>query len=217
MGVRAKGRNGERAKQRRGESASLGASPLPALSWDTWDLYALPDISHMGPIRCRRAAVPRLRHKADPIGSATRPKPSRRYALSPCRPFAHSPFRNYGVAEGLASSFTGALGDETGVAVASGVADEIGVADTSGLADVCGVADDCGVTLATGVLEALAVALGKPVVGLGTALVFGATVAAGAGFVFCSSLSRRPVLRSELCLEIKIVRRRVIPKNIPPR
>jgi hypothetical protein len=118
---------------------------------------------------------------------------------------------------GLASSFTAALGDGTGVAVASGVADEIGVADTSGLADVCGVADDCGVTLATGVLEALAVALGKPVVGLGTALVFGATVAAGAGFVFCSSLSRRPVLRSELCLEIKIVRRRVIPKNIPPR
>src|ERR1700758_522500 len=91
-----------------------------------------------GPIRCRRAAVPGLGHKADPIGSATRPKPSRRYALSPCRPFAVSPFRNYGVAVGLASSFTGALGDETGVAVASGVADEIGVADTSGLADVCG-------------------------------------------------------------------------------
>jgi hypothetical protein len=118
---------------------------------------------------------------------------------------------------GLASSFTAALGDETGVAVASGVADETGVADTSGLADVCGVADDCGVTVATGVLEAFAFALGKPVVGLGTALVFGATVAAGAGFVFCSSLSRRPVLRAELCLEIKIVRRRVIPKNIPPR
>ena len=146
-------------------------------------------------------------------------------AVSPIRPFAHSPFRNYGVAEGvaagefcaagvavgLASSFTAALGDETGEAVASGVADETGVADTSGLAD------DCGVALAAGVLEALAVALGKPVVRLGTALVFGATVATGAGFVFCSSFSRRPVLRSEPCLDIKIVRRRVIPKNIPPR
>ena len=123
----------------------------------------------------------------------------------------------YGVAVGLASSFTAAFGDETGVAVASGVADETGVADTSGLADACGVADDCGVTLATEVLEALGVAAGKPVAGLGTALVFGATDAVGAGFVFCSSLSRRPVLRSELCLEIKIVRRRVIPKNSPPR
>jgi hypothetical protein len=91
------------------------------------------------------------------------------------------------------------------------------VADTSGLADVCGIADDCGVTLAAGVLEALAVGVGKPVVGIGAALVFGATFAVGAGFVFCSSLSSRPVLRSELCLEIKIVRRRVIPKNIPPR
>jgi hypothetical protein len=98
-----------------------------------------------------------------------------------------------------------------------GVADEIGVADTSGLADVCGIADDCGVTLAAGVLEALAVGLGKPVVGLRAALVFGAAVAVAAGFAFCSSLSRRPVLLSELCLEIKMVRRRVSPKNIPPR
>jgi predicted lysophospholipase L1 biosynthesis ABC-type transport system permease subunit len=100
---------------------------------------------------------------------------------------------------GFASSFRAALGEETGVV------------------DTCGVADDCGVTLAAGVLEALAVALGKLVVGLGTALVFGATVAVGAGFVFFSSFSRRPVLRSELCLAVKIVRRRVTPKNIPPR
>lgn len=83
--------------------------------------------------------------------------------------------------------------------------------------DTCGVADDCGVTLAAGVLDALAVGLGKLVVGLGTALVFGATVAVGAGFVLFSSFSRRPVLRSELCLAVKIVRRRVTPKNIPPR
>jgi hypothetical protein len=64
--------------------------------------------------------------------------------LSPTRRFAPSPFRSYGVAEGvatgefcvagvavgLASSFRAALGDETGVAVISGVADESGVAET---------------------------------------------------------------------------------------
>jgi hypothetical protein len=139
--------------------------------------------------------------------------------------------RSYGVAEGVAtgefcaagvavgftSSFRAALAEETGVADTSGVADEIGLTDTSGLAVAPGTADDCGVTLAAGVLAALAVALGKAVVGLGTALVFGATVAVGAGFVFFSSFSRRPVLRSELCLAVKIVRRRVTPKNIPPR
>jgi hypothetical protein len=118
---------------------------------------------------------------------------------------------------GLASSFRAALGDGTGVAVTSGVAEEIGLTETSGLADASGVADACGVTLAAGVLEAVAVGLGRPVVGLGTALVFGATGAVGAGFVFFSSFSRRPVRRSELCLAIKIVRRRVTPKKIPPR
>ena len=104
-----------------------------------------------------------------------------------------------------------ALGEATGVGVASGVV------DTSGLADVCGLADDCGVTLTAGVLEALTVALGRPVVELGIALVFGATVAVAAGLAFFSSLSSRPTLRSELCLDTKIVRIRVIPKNIPPR
>ena len=122
-----------------------------------------------------------------------------------------------GVAVGFASSLRAALGDGTGVALTSGVADEIGLTETSGLADASEVAAGCGVTLAAGVLEALAVGLGKPVVGLGTALVFGATAAVGAGFVFLSSFSRRPVLRSELCLAVKIVRRRVTPKNIPPR
>jgi len=122
-----------------------------------------------------------------------------------------------GVAVDLASSLTAALGDGTGVALTSGVADEIGLTETSGLADASEVAAGCGVTLAAGVLEAFAVGLGKPVVGLGTALVFGATAAVGAGFVFLSSFSRRPVLRSELCLAVKIVRRRVTPKNIPPR
>jgi hypothetical protein len=112
---------------------------------------------------------------------------------------------------GFASSFRAALGEDTGVA------DEIGLADTSGLADASGTADACGVTLAAGVLGALAVGLGKAVAGLGTAPVFGATVAVAAGFVFCSSLSRRPVLRSELCRAVKIVRRSVTPKNIPPR
>jgi hypothetical protein len=140
-------------------------------------------------------------------------------------------FRSYGVAEGvatgefcaagvavgLASSFRAALGEETGVADTCGVADEIGLTDTSGLAVASGTTDACGVTLATGALEALAVGLGKLVVGLGTALVFGTTVAVEAGFVFFSSFSRRPVLRSELCLAVKIVRRRVTPKNIPPR
>jgi hypothetical protein len=67
------------------------------------------------------------------------------------------------------------------------------------------------------VLVALAVELGKAVVGLGIALVFGATAAVGAGVAVFSSLSRRPVRLSELCREIKIVRRRVMPKNIPPR
>ena len=114
---------------------------------------------------------------------------------------------------GFASSFRAALGEETGVVDTSGVADEIGLADTSGLADASGTADACGVTLAAGVLEALAVGLGKAVAGL----VFGATVAVGAGFVLFSSFSRRPVLRSELCLAVKIVRRRVTPKKIPPR
>ncbi|HTD17594.1 MAG TPA: hypothetical protein VK673_20585, partial [Chthoniobacterales bacterium] len=142
-----------------------------------------------------------------------------------------SPFRSYGVAEGvatgefcaagvalgLASSFKTALGEGTGVALSSGVADEIGLADTSGLADASGTAADCGVTPTAGVLEALAVGLGNPVVGLGTAFVLGATAAVGAGFVFLSSFSRRPVLRSELCQEVKIVRIRVTPKNIPPR
>jgi hypothetical protein len=118
---------------------------------------------------------------------------------------------------GFASSFRAALGEETGVVDTCGVADETGLTDTSGLAVASGTADDCGVTLAAGVLEVLAVGLGKLVVGLGTALVFGATVVVGAGFVFFSSFSRRPVLRSELCLEIKIVIRRVTPKNIPPR
>ena len=145
--------------------------------------------------------------------------------LSPHRRFAHSPFRSYGVAEGVAtgefcsagvavglvSSFETALGEGTGVALTSGVADEIGLADTSALADACGVAP------VAGVLEVLAVALGRPVVGLGTELIFGAAVAVGAGFVFLSSFSRRPVLRSELCLAVKIVRIRVTPKNIPPR
>jgi hypothetical protein len=127
--------------------------------------------------------------------------------------------RSYGVAEGVATGefCAAALAEETGVADTSGVADEIGLTDTSGLAVASGTADDCGVTLAAGVLAALAVALGKAVVGLGTALVFGATVAVGAGFVFFSSFSRRPVLRCELCLAVKIVRRRVTPKNIPPR
>jgi hypothetical protein len=116
---------------------------------------------------------------------------------------------------GLGSSFTAVLGDAAGVALTCGVADEIGLTDTSGLADAWGTADTCGVTLAAGVLDALAVELGKLVAGLGTALVFGATGAVGAGLA--SSFSRRPVLRSELCLAIKIVRRRVTPKNIPPR
>ena len=118
---------------------------------------------------------------------------------------------------GFASSFRAALGEETGVVDTCGVADEIGLTDTSGLAVASGTADDCGVTLAAGVLEVLAVGLGKAVEGLGTALVFGATVAVGAGFVSFSSFSRRPVRRSELCLETKIVIRRVTPKNIPPR
>ena len=89
---------------------------------------------------------------------------------------------------GFASSFRAALGEETGVLDTCGVADEIGLTDTFGLA-----------------------------VASGTALVFGATVAVGAGFVFFSSFSRRPVLRSELCLAVNIVRMRVTPKNIPPR
>jgi hypothetical protein len=126
-------------------------------------------------------------------------------------------FCSAGVAVGLASSFTSALGDGTGVGVTSGVADATGLAETSGVADVCGIADDCDVTLAAGVLEVLAVGLGRPAVGLGAALVLGATVAVGAGFAFFSSFSRRPTLRSELCLATKIVRRRVTPKNIPPR
>ena len=152
-------------------------------------------------------------------------------AATPYRRFAYSPFRTYGVAEGVAtgefcaagvavgfaSSFKAALGEGTGVALTSGVADEIGLTDTSGLADASGTGDDCGVTLAAGVPEALAVGLGNPVVGLGSAFVFGATAAVGAGFVFLSSFSRRPVLRSELCLAVKIVRIRVTPKNIPPR
>ena len=137
--------------------------------------------------------------------------------LSPRRRFAHSPFRSYGVAVGLASSFPEVLADGAGVGVTSGVADEIGVAETSGLADACGLADDCGVTEAAGVLEGLTVGLVRPVVALGTTLVFGATVAVGAGFVFFSSFSRRPTRLSELCLAIKIVRIRVTPKNIPPR
>ena len=127
--------------------------------------------------------------------------------LSPSRPFAVSPFRPYGVAEGVA----------TGEFCAAGVAVGFASSFRAALGEEAGVADDCGVTLAAGVLEALAVGLGKLVVGLGIALVFGATVALGAGFVFFSSFSRRPVLRSELCLEIKIVIRRVTPKNIPPR
>jgi hypothetical protein len=137
---------------------------------------------------------------------------------SPCRRYAHTPICPYGVPEGvatgefctpgvavgLASSCTAALGDATGVGVTSGVADEIGVPD------VCGLADDCGVTFAAGVLEEFTV---EP----GIALVFGAAVAVAAGLAFFSSLSSRPTLRSELCLDTKIVRIRVIPKNIPPR
>jgi hypothetical protein len=122
-------------------------------------------------------------------------------------------FSAAGEAVGLASSFTSALGEGIGV----GVADAIGLAETSGVADVCGIADDCGVTLAAGVLEVLTVGLGWPAVGLGTALVLGATVGVGAGFIFFISFSRRPTLRSELCLATKIVRIRVTPKNIPPR
>ena len=94
--------------------------------------------------------------------------------------------------------------------VTSGVADEIGVADVCALTEACGVADDCGVTFAAGVLEEFTV---EP----GIAPVFGATVALAAGLAFFSSLSSRPTLRSELCLDTKIVRIRVIPKNIPPR
>ena len=138
--------------------------------------------------------------------------------MSPIRRYAHTPIRLYGVPEGvatgefrtpgvavgLASSCAAALGDATGVGVTSGVADEIGVPD------VCGLADDCGVTFAAGVLEEFTVELG-------IALVFGATVAVAAGLAFFSSLSSRPTLRSELCLDTKIVRIRVIPKNIPPR
>ena len=94
--------------------------------------------------------------------------------------------------------------------VTSGVADEIGVADVCALTEACGVADDCGVTFAAGVLEEFTV---EP----GIAPFFGATVALAAGLAFFSSLSSRPTLRSELCLDTKIVRIRVIPKNIPPR
>ena len=54
-------------------------------------------------------------------------------------------------------------------------------------------------------------------VGAGTALVPGATVAVGAGFVVLISLSKRPTRLSALCLETRIVRIRVMPKNIPPR
>ena len=122
-------------------------------------------------------------------------------------PLAHSPFRSYGVAEGVA----------TGEFCAAGVAVGFASSFRAALGEETGVADTCGVTPAAGVPAALAVGLGKLVVGLGIALAFGATVALGAGFVFFSSFSRRPVLRSELCRAVKIVRRRVTPKNIPPR
>ena len=175
----------------------------------SWDLLALRHISHISrisPIRYQRSAL--------------EDAPRRGYVSTVLRSYgvaegvATGEFFAAGVAVGFASSLRAALGDGTGVALTSGVADEIGLTETSGLADASEVAAGCGVTLAAGVLEALAVGLGKPVVGLGTALVFGAT---GAGFVFLSSFSRRPVLRSELCLAVKIVRRRVTPKNIPPR
>ena len=44
----------ETASARNGERERLGANPLPTLSLDTWDLYALSHISHisrMSPIR----------------------------------------------------------------------------------------------------------------------------------------------------------------------
>ena len=138
---------------------------------------------------------------------------------SPCLPHAlygvpegvaTGEFCTPGVAVGLASSCRTALGDATDVGVTSGVADEIGVADVCGLAEACALADDCGVTFAAGVLEEFTV-------GPGIALVFGAAVAVAAGLAFFSSLSSRPTRRSELCLDTKIVRIRVIPKNMPPR
>jgi len=108
------------------------------------------------------------------------------------------------VAVGLVPSFVAAVADGTGVGVSAGVAEATGVAEVSGVADVTGVAEVSG--MAPGAT-----------VGFGTALVFGATLAVGAGFAFLISFSKRPTRLAELCLDTKIVRMRVIPKNIPPR
>jgi hypothetical protein len=132
----------ERATERRGELASIGASDR----WETWRLYRLGRISHISrisPIGYQRPASKISSRRA----ATTQDTPTRRHAETPTRSYglpdgeATGELCSERVALGLVSSFVAAVGDGTGVGVSAGVADANGVADVSGVAEVTGVAD----------------------------------------------------------------------------